>query len=39
MRNYSTPKEPMILWVKHNGNQPEKVPVNGCADLANFGQG
>jgi hypothetical protein len=35
-RYYSTPKEALKLWVKHNGSPSTQVPVNGCINLDDF---
>lgn len=32
-RYYSTPREALKLWVKHNGGPSTQVPVNGCIML------
>jgi hypothetical protein len=36
LRCYSTPKETLKLWVKHNGSPSTQVPVKGCINVDDF---
>jgi hypothetical protein len=37
-RHYSTHKEAIKLWVKHNGSPSTQVPIKGCINLDDFAE-